>query len=144
MEELLAYALLSCSGFDGGEARFWTRLNQLFLANPDSRLLLELECETNLYRALAVLRTHMETEGLDRARFGRELMRLLRTHYTVCTDLPEFGRRAHSLWNGLPGSLQCTDPFEALLWACDLLSLEGEAQCRDFCERMFRFYDHEH
>ena len=127
MEELLAYALLSCSGFDGGEARFWTRLNQLFLANPDSRLLLELE-----------------TEGLDRARFGRELMRLLRTHYAVCTDLPEFGRRAHSLWNGLPGSLQRTDPFEALLWACDLLSLEGEAQCRDFCERMFRFYDHEH
>ena len=47
MEELLVYAILICEGFDL-EDEFQSRLDEMFLNNPNNDDLLELECMSNI------------------------------------------------------------------------------------------------
>lgn len=46
MEELLVYAILICEGFDL-EDEFHSRLDEMFINNPNNNVLLELECMNN-------------------------------------------------------------------------------------------------
>ena len=93
MEELLAYAILLYEGIVT-EEEYQERLHALFLAHPDDRTLLDLECETNIQEAVIYIRTRADYGylGLHPETFGRALMEKLRDCYARCTDLRLYGR----------------------------------------------------
>lgn len=113
MEELLAYAVLLGEGFEIGE-RYERRLDELFLASPEDRDLLELELLSGNWKASGIyIRSHVDYSALDRRRFGGALMEVLKPVYESM-EAQEFASRAFQVWEGLPGNLQGEDPFWAL------------------------------
>ena len=132
MDELLAYAILRCEGIVT-EEEYQERLHALFLEHPDDRILLDLECETDIQKAVIYVRTWAD--------YGRALMEKLRDYYARCTDLRQFGRKMYSLWESLPGDLQSMEPFWSLCYADDPLSWGDEVQTRSLYETMLSYYE---
>ena len=62
MEELLAYANLLYEGIVT-EEEYQERLHDLFLEHPDDRTLLDLECETDIQKAVIYIRTRAGLDG---------------------------------------------------------------------------------
>lgn len=142
MEELLAYAILLYEGIVT-EEEYQERLHALFLAHPDDRTLLDLECETNIQEAVIYIRTQLDYGyiGLHPETFGRTLMKKLKDCYDRCTDLRQFGSKMHSVWESLPGNLQNMEPFWSLCYADDPLSWGDEAQTRSLYGTMLSYYE---
>ena len=142
MEELLAYAILLYEGIVT-EEEYQERLHALFLEHPDDRTLLDLECETDIQKAVIYIRTWADYGyiGLHPETFGRALMEKLRDYYARCTDLRQFGSKMHSLWESLPGNLQNMEPFWSLCYADDPLTWGDEAQTRSLYETMLSYYE---
>ena len=142
MEELLAYTILLYEEIVT-EEEYQERLHALFLAHPDDRMLLDLECETNIQKAVIYIRTRADYGylGLHPETFGRALMEKLREYYARCTDLRQFGSKMHSVWESLPGRLYNQEPCWTLSYADDPLSWGDEEQTRSFYERMFAYYE---
>ena len=141
MEELLAYAILLHEGIVT-EEEYQERLHDLFLEHPDDRTLLDLECETDIQKAVIYIRTQADygSIGLHPETFGRALMEKLRDYYTRCTDLRRFGSKMYSLWESLPGDLQSMEPFWSLCYADAFPHWNDEAQTRSFFEIMLSYY----
>ena len=142
MEELLAYAILLYEDIVT-EEEYQKRLDALFLEHPDDRILLDLECETDIQEAVIYIRTQLDYGyiGLHPETFGRTLMKKLKDYYDRCTDLRQFGSKMHSVWESLPGRLYNQEPFWTLSYADDPLSWGDEEQTRSFYERMFAYYE---
>ena len=142
MDELLAYAILRCEGIVT-EEEYQERLHALFLEHPEDRILLDLECETDIQKAVIYIRTRADygSIGLHPETFGRALMEKLRDYYARCTDLRQFGSKMYSVWESLPGRLYNQEPFWTLSYADDPLSWGDEEQTRSFYERMFAYYE---
>ena len=142
MEELLAYAILLYEGIVT-EEEYQEWLHALFLAYPDDRTLLDLECETNIQEAVIYIRTRADHGYLvlHPETFGRALMEKLRDYYARCTDLRQCGRKMYSLWESLPGNLQNMEPFWSLCYADDPLTWGDEAQTRSLYETMLSYYE---
>ena len=142
MEELFAYAILLYEGI-ATEAEYQERLDALFLEHPDDRMLLDLECETDIQEAVICIRTRADYGyiGLHPERFGRTLMKKLRDCYASCTDLRRFGSKMYSLWESLPSDLYDREPFWTLSYADDPLSWGDEAQTRALYEKMLNYYE---
>ena len=113
------------------------------MAHPDDRTLLDLECETNIQKAVIYIRTRADYGylGLHPETFGRALMEKLRDCYARCTDLRQFGHKMYSLWESLPGNLQNMEPFWSLCYADEPLTWGDEAQTRSLYETMLSYYE---
>lgn len=142
MEELLAYAILLYEKIVT-EAEYQERLDALFLAHPDDRMLLNLECETDIRKAVIYIRTRADYGyiSLHPETFSRTLMEILKGYYTKCPDIREFGSKMYSLWESLPGNLQNQEPFETFCYADNPLYWNNEAQSRSFYEIALAHYD---
>ncbi len=140
MEELLAYAYLMGEGFNI-ESIYEEKLNELFLLNSDDEDLLELEfLSGDIRESVIYIRAHIDYNTLDRKKFGKELMNLLKPIYKSM-DIHRFGSRMYSVWEGLAGNLQDEEPFSTLCYADDPLSWGDEKQTREIYEKMLSYYD---
>ena len=139
MEELLVYAFLLYEEFVT-ENEYNKRLYELFLNDPENDDLLYLECETDIKKAIAYVRTHIDYKDFDYKRFGRILMSKLKVFYENCSDIKYFAGRMYNLWESLPGSIQDIEPFWTLSYADDPLSWGDEEQTRNIYEHMLNYY----
>ena len=99
-EELLAYAILSDSGFDTKQI-FEERVNQLFLENPEiDKDLLEMEC-LSVPDAMIYLRQHFNYQTMNPESLQKYLILTLKAFYL---ELPfmEFAQKIAELWDVLP------------------------------------------
>lgn len=141
MEELLAYAYLLCEGFDI-EEEYEEKLHELFLkdsAYSDDLLTLEGLCG-KMKESVIYIRTHIDYSLLDREKFGRTLMNLLKPFYRSM-NTERFGQCIYSVWEGLAGNLQDEEPFSVMCYADDPLSWGDEKQTRELYEKMLNYYD---
>lgn len=141
MEELLAYAYLLCEGFDV-EEEYEEKLHELFLKDTeysDDLLALEGLCG-KIKESVIYIRTHINYNSLDREKFGKALMNLLKPFYQSM-DIKQFGQRMYSVWEGLAGNLQEGEPFSIMCYADDPLSWGDEKQTRELYEKMLDYYD---
>lgn len=141
MEELLVYAILFYEEIIVTEALYREKLDFLFLKNPDHELLLTLEWETDITKAIRRLRTSFDDQTLNQARFGAVLMEKLREYYDSCPDLKRFANHMYRLWEILPGQIQDKEPFWTLCYADDPLSWGDEKQTRLLYEKMLHYYE---
>lgn len=139
MEELLVFALLLSEEI-AAEDEYSKRLDELFLDDPKNDDLLYLECETSIKNAIIYIRAHVDYDDFDTERFGRFLMSRLRVFYRKASDIRDFVKRAYSLWQSLPESIQREDPFFALSYADDPLSWGDEEQTRRIYEQILSHY----
>lgn len=139
MEELLAYAILFHEKF-ATENEYNTRLDALFLNNPENEDLLHLEWETDIEKAIIYARMHIDTKNLDLKRLGEILISKLNTAYVNCSDIQWFARRTYSLWENLPCGIRNIEPFHALCYAGDSLSWGDEEQARNIYEHILSYY----
>lgn len=146
MEELLAYLCLYREGLLSGE-RCRAKLDELFLADPENELLLELEWGFRDIREMLCRAWSYWGAGagdFSGDAFGRVLMAQLRELYRQeGNDIRRFAGRMYCLWESLPPWLQDRQPFWALCYGDDPLSWGDEAQTREICEAMLAFYDGE-
>ena len=152
MEELLAYAYLIADGIDkdfgmGIAENFEKRLDLFFIAYPENSNLLELEMLGGNIREMVIYVLDHIDHGMDRDRFGKTLMELLKPVYRSM-DIGRFGIRMFSLWEWM-GWIQDEEPFNSLAYADDILlwrddeHFRDEARAREVYERMLSFYDEE-
>ena len=139
MEELLAYALLFCEGFDVGDL-YAEQLNKLFLEHPDSKEYLYLQSLSSQKDAVLHTVSALSSASPDTGILGRALMKRLEQEYAR-DDLRAFSRRMYSLWSKLLPAVQYEEPFYTLNHAGDCLSYGDEKQCRKLYEEAFHFYD---
>ena len=136
----MAYVILLGEGFEIG-GLYEQRLDELFLASPEDRNLLELELLSGNKKASSIyIRTHVDCRALDRRRFGRALMDVLKSIYES-VDVQTFAFRAFSVWEGLPGNLQEEEPFRALSLGDYPEAREEEGYMREVYRWMLTFYD---
>lgn len=140
MEELFVYAILWSEEL-ATENEYYTRLDELFLSNPENDDLLYLEWETDIKKAIIYVRTHTDYKNLDIERFGRVLMSKLKAVYINCSDIKYFASRMYNLWESLPGNIQNIEPFWTLCYADEPLSWGDEKQTRDIYEYMLNYYN---
>lgn len=140
MEELFVYAILWSEELVT-ENEYYTRLDELFLGNPENDDLLYLEWETDIKKAIIYVRTHTDYKNLDIERFGRILMSKLKAVYINCSDIKYFASRMYNLWESLPGNIQNIEPFWTLCYADEPLSWGDEKQTRDIYEYMLNYYN---
>ncbi|MBR1555584.1 MAG: hypothetical protein IJ644_09380 [Oscillospiraceae bacterium] len=99
-EELLAYALLSDSGFDTRQI-FEERLHQLFLEHPEiDKDLLEMEC-LSIPKAMTYLRQHFDYENFSQDALQKYLILTLKAFYLKLPFM-EFAQKIAGLWDVLP------------------------------------------
>lgn len=141
MEELFAYALLYCEGFD-----VWTSytdaLDKLFIENPENEEYLSLEGMTPKEAVMhSIFLMHkMHKSEFDAEYFGKILMKSLQQIYENI-DIEVFGRKAYSLWKKLPKHIDREDPFWVLSYADECLAYGDEHQCRQLYEHAMHYYD---
>lgn len=140
-EELLVYAILLYNGIAVTEDSYQKRLDELFLQNPQDEMLLDLEWETDIKKALIYIGTHTDYQNLNHEAFGMILMDRLKAYYNKCSNIEEFVSKMYNLWESLPGNIQDREPFWTLAYADDPLSWGDEKQTRSIYERMLNYYE---
>jgi len=139
-EELLVYAILFYEEILITEDLYQDRLDELFLENPDDEMLLNLQWETDIKKAMVYIRTQFDYQNLNHEQFGRILMEKLKIYYAQCSDIRIFADKMYSLWESLPGCVQDEEPFWTLSYADDPLSWGDEEQVRLAYEKMMNYY----
>lgn len=139
MEELLAYAILYCEGFEV-ESLYQSKLDELFLENSEDALLLELEfLSGNMKESALRLRSFLVMQEFNADAFGTALMRALKKQYEEL-ELKEFSKCTYSLWSKLPEGIQHVQPFWTLCYAEEPLSWGDEKQSRELFEWALNYY----
>ena len=139
MEELLVYVLLLAEEIVT-DISYKNRLDELFLENPESEILLHLEWESDLKKAIVYIRTHINYSIFNYELFGKILMDKLSDYYYNCSDINKFGNEMYLLWTSLPTHIQGEQPFHILSYADDPLGYGDENQTRKLYEDMFAYY----
>ncbi|MBO4493070.1 MAG: hypothetical protein J5724_01655 [Ruminococcus sp.] len=140
MEELLAYAYLIGEGYSL-ESFYESKLNELFIANPNNSDLLELEfLSDNIMESIIYIKTHINYTKMNKQAFGKQLMTLLKPIY-ASTELEDFGCRMFTLWESLAGNLQDEKPFSTLSCTDNRLFCENKNEVKKAFEKMLSFYD---
>lgn len=139
MDELLVFALLLYEDMVT-EYEYTKRLDKLFLDNPEDDDLLYLEWETDIKKAIAYIKTHIDYNAFNYEQFGKNLMNKLIVCYKNCSDIKSFANRMYHLWETLPGIIQDKEPFFTLCYADDPLSSGDEKQTRNIYEKMLNYY----
>lgn len=148
MEQLIAAALLWINGL-GTYEEYNCLLDEKFLENPDSDILLELEwCSSDCKSTFRVLYNfwtyeYFETffEVFKAEEFGKTLLYGLESVYNLNSfSLAEFGRRCNQLSDCLPQELIHVEPYVTLICAVDYTSIGYEEAARELYEKAFSFY----
>lgn len=139
-EELLVYAILFYEEIIVTKDLYQKRLDLLFLEYPDNEVLLNLEWETDIKKAMIYIRTHFNYQKLDRESFGKVLMEKLKEYYDSCGDIKYFADKMYSLWESLPGCVQDEEPFRTLSYADDPLAWGDKNQTCSLYENMLSYY----
>lgn len=140
MEELLVYAILFFENIIVTEDMYQERLDLLFLENPDNEMLLNLEWEADIEKAMVYIKTHIDYQTLDHGKFGEILMKKLKEYYDSCPDIKYFAGKMYSLWKNLPGCVREEEPFWILNYAEEPLTWGDEKQTRSLYKKMLDFY----
>ena len=142
MEQLIAAALLWINGL-GTYEEYNSLLDEKFLENPDSNILLELEwCSSDCrstFRVLYNFWTYEYFEVFKEELFGQNLLRGLESVYNSI-PIAEFGRRCNQLSDCLPQELIHVEPYVTLICAVDYTSIGYEEAARELYKKAFAFY----
>lgn len=139
-EELLVYAILFYEEIIVTQDLYQKRLDSLFLKNPANEMLLYLEWESDIKKAIIYIRTQVNYQNLNHEKFGMTLMEKLKEYYDQCSDIRMFADKMYSLWESLPGQLQEEEPFWILSYADDPLSWGDEEQVQFAYAKMLNYY----
>ena len=144
MESLIASALLWKNGL-GTYDEYNKILDEKFLKNPDSAILLELEwCSSDCEKTFSIINNFWHYDyfqSFNADRFGEKLFSGLESVYMAhSVAINEFGSRCYQLWNCLPAEINQIEPFWTLGYADDCLSYGDESQCRELYEKAFLHY----
>ena len=142
MEKLYAEFLLSYHEFTAAE-KYESLLNEYFMQNPESKILLELEeCSSVPFDALNRFMRYWKYEcSIDENVFGKALFGALGTIYRSDeTDFHRFADKCCSLWYDMLSELREKEPFLALCEAGDLAALEYDDLARKSFENALGFY----
>ena len=140
MEPLIVSALLYYAGFRNLDD-FDSQLDSAFLADPDNRVLLDLETSDTKSALIHVL-SFLNPDKIDMDVFGRLLMRTLKAEYQKAgPDLSSFANKTHLLYSYISAGVGFTDPFDILSYADDPLSWGNETQCRELYQKAFDWYE---
>lgn len=143
MEKLTAMCCLWSAGFCE-KADYERGLDEMFLKDPESDILLELEGLSGDKRGtLSKLARHINDENEDE--FGRELLARLEQYYAEM-DIMRFKRLADRLWNALtfvlPYRSTCSEPYYYFDYASELLDPDwgDEQRAREYYRLAFDYY----
>ena len=142
MEKLYAEFLLSYHEFTAAE-KYETLLNEYFMQNPESRILLELEeCSAVPFDTFNRFMRYWKYEcSIDTDVFGKALFGSLGAiYYSDDPDIQRFAGKYYSLWYNMPSDLQEKEPFESLLVIDDYIDLEYDDLARKSFEKALGFY----
>lgn len=139
MEKLLASAILFFHGF-ADRNTYSRQLDECFLSDPSNDDYLYLEWETDIGKAVAYLRIHIDPARFDREKFGRFFLRKLQESYEHSPDIKKFAVQMYGLWKSLPENLQDIEPFFALCYVDEPLEYGDEKQTRNIFEHIFQYY----
>jgi len=140
-EQLFAYALFLYTGLMTLD-EYNTYLDDLFLAEPDNDLLLELEyCSGNSEKTIQIITEgYQEDIEFNTVAFGELIAKRLETvYFRPGTDLREYGDKVYRLWQKLPSDLQMKEPFAILSYADDPLSYGDEERSREMYQEFFQY-----
>lgn len=142
VERLLSYATLLSTGLMS-KNDYNNILDTLFLATPEDALVLDLEyVSSDINKTISIIQCYCSEHRIDDAVFGRYLMnRLKKAYYDSSMDINDFARKAYTLWQALPSTIQSDKPFHTMCYADEPLSWGDENQTREMYEKMLRFYD---
>lgn len=142
MEQLIASALLWINGL-GAYEEYNNLLDEKFLENPDSNILLELEwCSSDCkstFRVLYNFWIYEYFEVFNAELFGQDLLHGLESVYNSI-PIAEFTRRCNQLTDCLPQELIHVEPYVTLICAVDYTSIGYEEAARKLYEKAFSFY----
>lgn len=126
------------------KADYERELDEMFLKDPESDILLELEGMNGDKRgALSKLARQINDANEDK--FGRELLARLERYYAEM-DIMRFKRLADRLWNALtfvlPYRSTCSEPYYWFDYASELLDLDwgDEPRAREYYRLAFDYY----
>ncbi|MGN1478648.1 MAG: hypothetical protein ACI4XH_02685 [Acutalibacteraceae bacterium] len=143
MEELICEELLWKTGLITSK-NYNTVLDEKFLKNPDSDLLLKLEnccsdCESTFDILYNYWKYQCKSFSIDI--FGKYLLSELERVYNSQTYLIDvFAIKTYKLWEYLPAEISKKQPFLTLCYADDGLSYGDENHTREIYQELFNFY----
>lgn len=143
MERLTALCCLWIAGFCE-KADYERELDEMFLKDPESDILLELEGLSGDKRGtLSKLARRINDENEDE--FGKELLARLERYYAE-TDIMRFKRLFDRLWRPLtfvlPYRSTCSEPYYYFDYASELLDPDwgDEQRAREYYRLAFDYY----
>ena len=143
MERLICKSLLWKIGFTNGDDYNKT-LDEMFIANSDSDMLLELEsCSSDCDTTFDVLQRYWKygCNNFSNDVFGKCILQDLKEIYFANIFTIElYAKMCYSLWKHLPSEINAIEPFHTLSYAVDPLSWNDEKQTRKLYEELFDFY----
>lgn len=142
MEELLAFAYIGLIFEIGSKwQEYEDTLHKLFLEDPQSDFLLELESLCgNKKETIIYITNHTNFDLIDDSKFGRKLMSLLKPIYQS-TDIRDFGKKINNLWKYLIVNFN-EEPFCIFSYADDPLSWGDEPQSKGLYEYALSYYEY--
>lgn len=144
MEKLICKSLLWKIGLTTGED-YNIALDEMFIKNSDSDLLLKLEyCSSNSDITADILKKYWiyEYKNFTVDAFGKCLLQDLKAIYlSNVFTIQDYAKKCCSLWQELPSEINTAEPFHVLSYADDPLSWNDETQTRKIYEELFNFYN---
>ena len=141
MEELLVQALLWKFGFVS-DIRYSEILDKMFLENPESIFLLDLEeCSSNCDATYEIISRFLVYEyNLDIERFGKGLFSGLEAVYTEgLLAIKDFGEKCYALWNSLPVQVREIEPFLRYVMLMIVYPMEMKNRQDTYMKRLLHF-----
>ena len=143
MERLICKSLLWKTGLTTGKD-YNKKLDEMFLANSDNDMLLELEsCSSDCDATFDVLQRFWKYEYNDFSvdTFGKYLLEDLKAiYFSNIFSIQDYAKMCYSIWQQLPSELNTVDPFHTLSYADEPLSWGDKAQTGKLYEELFDFY----
>ncbi len=140
---VLAYLILWSVGFIEYEI-YSKEIDNLFLKEENSDLLLELECCFNdPQKSINALNEYICARDIiyDYKKFGVVFFELLENIYeSENMDINEFAKKSYKAWKLLPSDIAGEESFWTLSYADDCLSYGDEIQTRELYKKSFKFY----
>lgn len=140
MEELFALLILNCEEIIIDD-RYYKKLHELFLNNPENNDLLYLEWESDIKKSSYYIKNHIDLNTFNYKLFGIFLMQNLKIYYEKCSDIKIFAGKMYILWLSLPENIKDKEPFFSLNYLDEPLSWGDKEQTRTICENMLNYYN---
>ena len=143
MERLICKSLLWKIGLTMGDDYNKT-LDEMFLANSDNDMLLELEsCSSDCDATFDILQRFWKYECNDFSvdTFGKCLLEdLIIIYFSNIFSIEDYAKKCSSLWQHFPNEVNTIEPFHTLSYADEPLSWNDENQTQKLYEELFEFY----